>query len=113
MSCIHDFCSKYYIHIVFATKVIFNQIADDLDTVTQHSRMMLGLLHLLDCKICKNVPTNAVLVLCCNQVLGCHDCFNQSVQNNNPCPLCRATSPQCVRIKGYDALFEFLRGVHQ
>ena len=57
----------------------------------------------LECKICKEIPiASKVMLLCCNQIVGCQICFTQCMQENSTCPLCRAENPRSVVVNGLD-----------
>ena len=66
-------------------------------------------MHCLECKICKDIPNQLVLALCCGQVIGCSACFERCVNTSRSCPLCRATDPQSVAVNGYEGLYSQLR----
>ena len=73
---------------------------------TNHTR---ELMRHIECKVCKSIPNQPVLALCCGQVVGCRSCFEQCLQNSRSCPLCRATEPHCVNVNGYEGLYSQLR----
>ena len=75
----------------------------ELDVIRQ-------LLPSLECKICKDVPhPPVVLVLCCNQMIGCDSCLQRSIDETGNCPLCRASLPRSVPILGQEAVCSYLR----
>ena len=98
--------SVIIIIVQFSTPIVNIQVAD-MEVVKSTSERLLKLIKLLDCKICKQISQNPVLVLCCNQVFGCQECFDQTMQHNSSCSLCRTASPQCVPIKGYERCVYF------
>lgn len=62
----------------------------------------------LECKICKAIPRGCkVMLLCCNQIIGCQGCFSQWMRENPACPLCRAENPRSTVINGLDPLYDF------
>lgn len=73
------------------------------------SRQTQELVHHLECKICKDIPSQPVLALCCGQIVGCRSCFERCLNASSSCPLCRAADPQCVGVNGYEGLYSQLR----
>ena len=66
------------------------------------------LVHCLECKICKDIPSQPMLALCCGQVIGCCSCFEQCINTSRSCPLCRAADTQSVAVNGYEGLYSQL-----
>ncbi len=63
------------------------------------------IVHSFECKICKDVPTDPILMMCCKQILGCQGCLQICLRNNDVCPLCRQL------VLGLDSLLATLRSV--
>lgn len=88
---------------------IWSQVANDVTDIKDHTRQTQELVHHLQCKICKDIPSQPVLALCCGQVVGCSSCFEQCLSTSRSCPLCRAADPQSVAVNGYEGLYSQLR----
>ena len=71
---------------------------------SQHTSFSRQAQQLFDCKICKTLPVGKVMVvtMCCNQLIGCHNCFMEATEPDLVCPLCRAQEVTCVPLKGFD-----------
>ncbi len=46
-------------------------------TIKGHTYQVQELVHCLECEICKDIPSQPALALCCGQVIGCRSCFEQ------------------------------------
>ena len=74
------------------------------------SEAIRPIVHYLECKICKDIPTPpVVLLLCCSQILGCEACLENCMGANDSCPLCRTANPTTVQIHGQDGMYSLLR----
>jgi hypothetical protein len=67
-------------------------------------------LRLLECKICRDTPTPPIVVVtCCKQVLGCETCYQNCLDQNDCCPLCRDPGMQGIVVEGLNPLYTFLK----
>lgn len=60
-----------------------------------------------ECKICTTLPvggTTIVTTSCCNQLLGCRDCFLRATDDQLSCPLCRSEEVVTFPLRGFDQL---------
>lgn len=61
------------------------------------------------CKICESLPLlHLIITTCCNQVLGCHQCYERSVEDEPACPLCRSTTVSILPLKGMEEIYQSL-----
>jgi len=66
----------------------------------------------LTCQICQRVPNqgNIVLALCCGQLIGCGDCTQKWLMENETCPLCRGICiDKVVPFRSLDNVFAKLK----
>ncbi len=74
-----------------------------VDVAREHVRFV-------ECKICKDVPSPpVVLLMCCNQILGCSTCFYSCMEQGTACPLCREPNALTLTVRGLDDLYTFLK----
>ena len=72
------------------------------------------ILDALECKICRVIPsasTPKVMVLCCNQIIGCRGCLSHCMQESPLCPLCCSDAPNPVVVNSLDPLYDFFSQV--
>lgn len=92
------------------------QIDDDLtkfiqefEAVKKFKEDKTEIVRALECKICRDIPSGPkVVLLCCNQIVGCQECFTEWSSQYSSCPLCRSDSPSSLVINGLDAVYSFI-----
>ena len=92
---------------VLCFTLVDTQTSEDVVGMKNHALQQIRTIsRLLECKVCKDLPDQPIIVLCCGQILGCQSCFERC---NRACPLCRAEDPGCVNITGNEELYALLR----
>ena len=90
--------------------LIFLQVKDTVSNfakdASKHATLKRLILDHFECKICKLLPVGKTIVTtsCCNQLLGCHSCFQRATDSEFSCPLCRSEDAAAFPLKGFDQL---------
>ena len=86
---------------------------DNLDErvsdVTNETYVTSALREILRCKVCTQVPENTIiLAACCGQIVGCGECVQKYIAENECCILCKNESAidKLVELKGFQMLLD-------
>ena len=100
------FCHWHYIIFIMIPFIDWRKhFGDEGDFKEEDRKIRHEIVHSFECKICKDVPTDPILMMCCKQILGCQGCLQICLRNNDVCPLCRQL------VLGLDSLLATLRSV--